>query len=282
MKNIGKKEFKGFFKPYSKKVDNSEKLFFWKLSDSIIEAIIKKHIPQNIAEDSVILDAGGGTGRWIIRLSSMYKSKFILYDLSEDMLIQARQNLEKTGVKSKVQIIQGDITDMRAVKNNSVDYIISVYNPISFVYQKEKAVAEMFRVLKKSGTMFIMGQGYYNAIYSKINNYSASAKELDELESEFLVKWNSYVPPLNIFSKESLEDLLKEAGFGNIVSYGVTVFAQPGLEDFDLENKQKSKISERLENDPKFFKKVFELEMKFNGSPETVNRGMNIISVAKK
>lgn len=282
MRKISEGEFKSFFRPYSKNVGSAEKLYFWKLSDSIIEAVIKRHIPKNASKKSTILDAGGGTGRWIIKLSNIYKSRFILYDLSEDMLTVAEQNMERAGLKNRVKIILGDITNMLSVKSDSVDYIISIYNPISFVSREGKAISEMFRVLKKNGILFIMGQGYYNAIYSKINNYFAPPKELGELKNKEAVRWNAHVPLLKVFSKESLEGLLKDAGFHDIISYGIPVFVQPGPEDFDPKNKQKSRISEKLEKYPEFFKKVFETEMEFNSRPEVINRGMNIISVAKK
>ena len=64
-------------------------------------------------------------------------------------------------------------------------------------------------------------------------------------------------------------------------TYGVPVFVQPGSEDFDPENRKKSKISKYLE-DKDFFEKIFDLEMKYNSQPSIVNRGMNILAVAFK
>jgi len=64
-------------------------------------------------------------------------------------------------------------------------------------------------------------------------------------------------------------------------TYGVPVLVQPGPEDFDPENIKKSRISNALEKEI-FFKKVFELEMKYNNHPTVVNRGMNMFAVAIK
>lgn len=60
---MDKKEFDIFFKPYSKNVDNANRYGFWKLSDALIAQIIKENISIEINEDTVILDAGVGTGR---------------------------------------------------------------------------------------------------------------------------------------------------------------------------------------------------------------------------
>lgn len=122
------------------------------------------------------------------------------------------------------------------------------------------------------------GTGRY---VSKINNSGASLNELSTMISEEKVKWGDHVPKLNIFSQETMSNLLKNNGFSIEDSYGVPVFVRPGPEDWDPTNTLKSKISENLENKD-FYNKVLEIEMSFNSIPEVVNRGMNIFTVAKK
>ncbi|HOX30657.1 MAG TPA: methyltransferase domain-containing protein [Candidatus Paceibacterota bacterium] len=278
---MNKKEFKDFFEPYSKNVDNANKQAFWKLSDALIFEIIKRNIPVGTSKGAVIFDAGGGTGRWICDLAKTYESDFILYDLSEDMLAVAKTNIEKAGIASRVKIIQGDLAAIGAVPDSSVDNIVSVYSPISFVGNIETAASELFRILKKDGTIMIMGHGYHNALASKINNYIASAGELRQIAFESMVKWGDAVPKLNLFSQESMEALLAGAGFTPTKTYGVPVFVQPGPEDFDATNSKKSRISAALEN-PDFFAQIFKMEMEFNSKKTIANRGMNIFAAAKK
>lgn len=278
---MDKKEFNDFFKPYSKNVDNANKHGFWKLSDALIMQIIKDNIPNHINESFVIFDAGGGTGRWVCDLSKVYKSRFIVYDLSSDMLDKAKENIKNANIENRVKFVEGDLKNIKDIKSESVDYIVSIYSPISFIYEKEKVFGELFRVLKKGGKIIIMGHGFYNAIASKINNYYASGKELEKLDNEQMIKWGKYVPKLNVFSKETMEGGLIQVGFSIDKTYGVPVFVQPGLEDFDPENVTKSRISIALEKKD-FFKKVFELEMRYNSQPTTSNRGMNIFTVASK
>ena len=278
---MNKKEFDIFFKPYSKNVDNANRHGFWKLSDALITQIIKDNIPVKINKDSVILDAGGGTGRWVCDLSKIYKSKFIVYDLSRDMLEKAEDNIRKANIENRVKLIEGNLKNMEGLESESIDYIVSIYSPISFVYEKERVFSELFRVLKKHGKIIIMGHGFYNAVASKINNYCANTKELEVLDNEKMIKLGEHVPKLNIFSKETMEDNLKQAGFSLDKTYGVPIFVQPGSEDFDSDNAKKSRISVALEKKD-FFKKIFELEMKYNSQPTVANRGMNIFSVAIK
>jgi len=278
---MDKKQFDDFFRPYSQNVDNANRQAFWKLSDALITKIIIDNIDIETSAEKTILDAGGGTGRWVCDLSKKYKTNFIVYDRSSDMLKKAKENISATKIESRVKLVEGDLTDMKEVDSDSIDHIISIYSPISFIYEKQKAFNEMFRTLKKGGKIIIMGHGFYNAVASKINNYCAKAEELKALNDTNMVKWGDSVPPLNTFSKEIMEKDLQEAGFVIIKTYGVPVFVQPGAEDFDPENVKKSRISTALENDI-FFQQIFNLEMQYNGMSSLANRGMNIFTVAQK
>lgn len=278
---MDKKAFKDFFEPYSKNVDSADSLHFWKLSDALVMEIIKRNIPTDLAKNEIIMDAGGGTGRWVVKLSKEYKSDFVIYDLSEDMLAQAEKNLERAGINNRVRLVHGDLCNMEEVADNSIDHIVSIYSPVSFVYENDKAAKELYRILKPGGRIIIMGHSYYNALASKINNYTAPADELQKLNDNQRVAWAPHVPELVTYSKETMERLLESAGFSIITTYGVPVFVQPGPEDFDPENKQRSRISNAL-SEQTFFDKVFEIEMQHNSKPEVANRGMNIFTVAEK
>lgn len=278
---MNKKEFDQFFESYAKSVDLTAKIPFWKLNDALILNTIKKYIPSNLEKSQCILDAGGGTGRWICLLSDIYQTDFILFDYSEDMLVVAKNNILAKGIKERVEIVQGDLTDMSAIPSESVDYIVSIYNPISFVDQKDLVAKEFYRILKKGGVALVMGQGYCNALYSQINNYHASNQNLEKLNELYIVKWNEYVPELYVFSKETLEALFENAGFKIESSYGIPVFTQPGKEDFDPENQKISAISEYLSNQG-VFDMALKIELAHYGEPSVVNRGMNIFTVIKK
>ncbi len=278
---MNKKEFENFFKDYSKNVDNADNSAFWKLSDHLIMNIIKETIPQDIKKDSVIFDAGGGTGRWVCMLSEYYRSNFVIYDLSKDMLDVAKKSIAKKKIGERIQIINGDLVNMSTVKSDSVDFIISIYSPISFIKEKEKATKELYRILKKEGKIIIMGHGYFNAIGSKINDYIASKDELVKLEKESIVKWAPYVPELNVFSKETMEKMLIDSGFTIMKTFGVPVFVRPGFEDWDPENKKRSRISMALERKD-LYETIYKIEKKYGSNNTVSNRGMNIITVAQK
>ena len=278
-----KKEiFDSFFNPYAKTVDKAAGVSaFWRLSDKIITEIIKREIAPYCTDSSLTMDAGGGTGRWAIKLSEVLKGKLVVFDRSRDMLAKAAENINKSNVSDRIDIIEGDLTHIERFTENSIDNIVSIYSPLSFIYEQDKAAKELFRILKIGGRILIMSHGYHNALASKINNYRVDTGELQKLANEQMVKWAPHVPELITHSKESIEKLFLDAGFHIQKTYGIPVFVQPGPEDFDSENEKKSAVSEYLEN-PNIFKSVFETEMRFNADEIVVNRGMNIFMLAEK
>ena len=279
---MDQKTFDDFFQPYAQNVDKADSVSaFWRLSDTLIMEIIKENIGKQCTEQTVICDAGGGTGRWAVKMSQEILGNFMIYDRSVDMLAKAKENIEKPGLSGRITLVQGDLTDMKNVGSESIDHIVSIYSPISFIYDSGKAASEMYRVLKTGGKVLLMGHSYYNALASKVNNYRAGSEEIKRLSKEDRVKWAPHVPELVTFSKESMESLLETAGFRIEKTYGVPVFVQPGPEDFDPENEKVSAVSTYLEN-PDVFKEIFVLEMEHNSKDTVANRGMNIFTLATK
>jgi SAM-dependent methyltransferase len=95
--------------------------------------------------------------------------------------------------------------DMSQIKEDTIDFCISIYSPISFLDNPESFIRELQRILKPSGRAIIMGHAYHNAIDSKINNYIANADELKNLYENKMVQWNSSLPVLHTFAIEDFE-----------------------------------------------------------------------------
>lgn len=275
-------EFNRFFEPYSANVDNADSAFYWKLSDRIIFELIQEYIPAHLlGPDSVILDAGGGTGRWVVKLAQVYECSFHLYDLSEHMLARANVNLEKAGVQDRVAVTHGDLCDMEEVPDASVDHAISIYGPLSFLDQPDRAVAEIARVLKPGGRALLMAHGFYNSLASKVAA-GADVGQLRVMAETATVKWADHVPKLRTFSVSDMEELFTAAGLVPLATHGVTSLIQPGPEDFDPTNVDRSEISRRLEEDPHLFSAILELELRHGGQPNVANRGINMMSIGEK
>lgn len=117
---------------------------------------MEPYVPAN--SNALVLDAGGGTGRWAIRMARK-GCKVILIDASEDMLRIAAKKSEKEDLQEKVTLKKGDIA--------SVDYIDNTFDMILcehtlFLFEKPDIVLrELNRVLKKKARLIISVHNRY-------------------------------------------------------------------------------------------------------------------------
>lgn len=110
-------------------------------------------IPTDFAglkEGQTVLDLGAGAGNDCFVARSFVGDSGFVYglDFSEEMLRKARDNQRKMGYEN-MDFLKGDIEDM-PFKEGMMDVILSNC-VLNLVPDKEKAFAEMYRVLKNGG-----------------------------------------------------------------------------------------------------------------------------------
>ncbi len=114
---------------------------------------LKKYLP----EKGLILDAGGGPGRYTIELAKL-GYEVVLLDLTPKLLEIAKRQIKKSKVQDKVkQIIQGSIDDLSMFKKNSFDAVICCGTLGHLLNRKlrEKAIDELIRAAKNNAPVFI-------------------------------------------------------------------------------------------------------------------------------
>lgn len=276
-----KDKFDSFFKLHSENVDNANSQGFWKLSDEIVKSFLLEVIDNR--KGVTIVDFGGGTGRWAKILDDfLVESEIIIVDLSKDMLGVAETKIKAGLYKNKISLINADMTNVKELGNNIADYIISTYNPLSFVDNPQSVIDEAYRIVKPGGKVAITVQAYYNALYSKIYNYQAPVEELRQIREKKKLFWNDFVPETWQLSQQDMEEMFKQAGFNEIESRGIACITQPQDEDWDQTNTKIGKLSKKLNTDEAFFKAVLESELIAGKDQYAVNRGMNIMTIGKK
>jgi SAM-dependent methyltransferase len=116
---------------------------------------MEKYLPK---KKSLVLDAGGGPGRYTIELCSRGHD-VVLLDLSPDMLKVAAQQIRKSGVQRKVrQIVQGSIDDLSMFDDETFDVVVCLGGPLSHIVErvrKERAIDELKRVAKKDSPILV-------------------------------------------------------------------------------------------------------------------------------
>ena len=92
---------------YDKKADSYESIrqsLFFRVYDAITWKYLEPYVPSS--SSSLVLDAGGGTGRWAIPMAKK-GCKVILLDISEKMLNVARQRVEVERLEGRIEIRKG-------------------------------------------------------------------------------------------------------------------------------------------------------------------------------
>ncbi len=106
----------------------------------------------------LILDAGGGPGRYTIELAKR-GNEIILFDLTPELLSFAEQRIIRAGVKDRVKlVVEGSITDLSQFNDDCFDGVICLGGALGHVYEKDnrkKAVSELFRVVKRGAPICI-------------------------------------------------------------------------------------------------------------------------------
>jgi ubiquinone/menaquinone biosynthesis C-methylase UbiE len=104
----------------------------------------------NIQTGDTVIDLGSGAGNdcFVARHETGPEGKVIGIDFTPAMIRKARENAEKLGFNN-VEFREGDI-DQMPVNNNVADVVVSNC-VLNLVPDKEKVMAEIFRVLKPGG-----------------------------------------------------------------------------------------------------------------------------------
>lgn len=93
---------------------------------------LDKHLPKH----GLILDAGGGPGRYTIELAKRGYDVNLL-DYTPENLEFAKKKIKYYGVSRKVkEIVEGSIVDLSRYPNNSFDAVLCLGGPLSHVESK--------------------------------------------------------------------------------------------------------------------------------------------------
>ncbi len=136
-----------YFRAHAAEWDRIRKLH---VADAAVEAAIKAALADKPFRS--LLDLGTGTGR-MLELFGGKIERGLGLDLSLDMLLLARDRLERAGLKN-CSVRQGDIYDL-PLANDSFDVVI-LHQVLHFLDDGARAIREAERVLRPSGRLLVV------------------------------------------------------------------------------------------------------------------------------
>lgn len=144
-----------------------------------LEFIVTMHfLDKYLPKKGLILDAGGGPGRYTMELAKKGYD-VVLFDLSVECLREAEKRIRNARVKNRVKnVVQGSVTDMSRFRDENFDAVVCLGALSHLVEKKDRnsAASELVRVTKKNAPIFV----------SVINLYGVFRTVLQRLQYELL------------------------------------------------------------------------------------------------
>ena len=149
-------EAKSYYNEKAKSYDEAFEMLVFKVLDAITWRYLEPYVPTD--PDALVLDAGGGTGRWAIRIARQ-GCKVVLMDASEGMLKVAAEKVKKRNLQNRIKLKKGNLAKT-GYADGTFDLIFC--EQTLFVFKEpDVLVRELCRVLKRGCRLVISGQNVY-------------------------------------------------------------------------------------------------------------------------
>lgn len=238
----------------------------FRIYDAITWQYMKACLPK-AKKNSLILDAGGGTGQWSIKIAEL-GYRVVLTDISTGMLDIARQKIAAKGLSERVNIQVSDITNMKEFMNGQFDYAFAEGDPVSYCSSPKKAISELARVTKRGGFVTVSVDNKYGWLseYIQMKDFAGVERILQDGTAFMFDRDKEVRYPAHVFTFEELESFFKKSRLRTVKRVGKTVFIPPNAD-----------IS-----DPQIFDHFLKMELKYSANPHVAGRGGHIAMVGRK
>jgi len=265
-------ELKSYYNEKSKNYDETFSMLGYRVYDTITWKYLEPYIPTN--PESVVLDAGGGTGRWALRMVRK-GCKVVLLDASEGMLKVAVEKVKQEDLTDRITIKKGELARI-SYGNESFD--MAFCEQTLFLFQKpDVLLKELNRVLKKGAFLVISAQNLYAQCLASLSD-KPSPDDVDKALSILQRRTYSFMAKdgkVKIYTWTPLEfiEMLKRTGFNleKIVGKGVTMPLRISKEVF-----MKKIYPEKL------FHKILKFELAMCERPDALALAGHLQAIARK
>ena len=206
----------------------------------------------------LILDAGGGTGRYSLELAKRGYN-VILLDLVPKHIKIARELVKKNKLNNKIKCVIGSITDLNSFRNEEFDAILCLGGTLSHLtelYKIKRAIKEFTRITKNGAPIFISVIGKYGVAQYKLRYKPKEIKYLNPI-----VRTGRNIPKYgftstHFFSGKEIENLFIENNLKILDKVGLEGLSSNFQEETNILHKNKAlrnvwiNILKKTANDP--------------------------------
>ncbi|MFP3985296.1 MAG: class I SAM-dependent methyltransferase [Candidatus Bathyarchaeia archaeon] len=243
-----------------------------------IEFFVTMHfLDKYLPGKALILDAGGGPGRYTVELAKR-GYEVILLDLVPEMLEVAERKIRRAGLRKKVrQIVEGSIEDLSMFDDEAFDGVLCLGGPLCHILdqpRRERAVRELVRVARKDAPIFASVISCLGLIKSMLTRFQQEMPyALHHLET------GDYIPGVHGEGFTAAHWFLPEELRGLFEAQGVEVLEMAGLEGLSSHHPRETN---KLSRDQEKWKIWMEIIHKTCTHPAVVGCSEHFLLVGKK
>lgn len=243
-----------------------------------IEFMVTLHfLEKYLPEKGLVLDAGGGPGRYTIELASK-GYEVVLLDIVPEMLRLARRRVKTAGVLSKVKnFVQGSIEDLSVFPEFTFDAVLCLGGPLCHLLnpeQRRKAVAELLRVAKRGAPLFV-------SVISRVGLLKSILVEFPQEMKYAKHHWEegNYVPGLHGEGFTAAHWFIPEELQALFEAFGAETVESAGLEGVSSHHRR---ATNRLYKDKEKWTMWIEILLETCIDPSTVGSSEHFLIVFRK
>lgn len=246
---------------------------FHRLEFDTTMRFLKEYLPPK----GLILDAGGGPGRYTIELTRIGYD-VILLDLMKEHLEFAEREIKSAGVGERIQgLIEGSITDLSQFNKNSFDAVLCLGGPLGHVHpesDRQKAVGELIRVAKNKAPVFISVMSRYGVLLATPEGWPQTVADRKYFEG-FAATGDDYrfgyTGFCHFFTSYELKKIIKR--------WNTDLIKIVGLEGFNTDAKTSNLFAEKY---PEAWHNWLEITGHFCDDPFVVDASGHMLIIARK
>jgi SAM-dependent methyltransferase len=233
-------------------------------------------LAQSLPESGLILDAGGGPGRYTIELARRGYD-MVLLDMTPANLAFAQRQIKRAKVQANVHgVVEGTIVDLAHFDDESFDAALYLGGPLSHVLDagaRTQAVDELLRVVKPGGVVAVSVMGRLSVLALELALFP---EEIDMPVHAQIRDTGSYFggsgfTACHFFLPEELTQLFE--------GRDVTVEALVGLEGLSA---RLNKATNRTARHPERWQRWLETHLKTCTHPAVVGMSEHLLIVVRK
>jgi SAM-dependent methyltransferase len=249
---------------------------FHKLEFDTTMHFLLKYLPKK----GLILDAGGGPGRYTIELAKR-GYKIVLLDFSEKNIEFAKKKINQNKLNKKIEnTIEGTIINLFTFKNNTFDAVLCLGGALSHVTpekHRKKAVSELTRVAKYNSKIFISVMGKFGVLLNSVRrwpdeiNINEHFHNLSVNGEDYM--WHGGKAFAHFFTLEELRNLVKGK---------IKIIEEIGLEGLATPNEEETNRLAKSKRYPNAWKNWLKTHYKLNTHPTIVDSSLHFMIIGRK